>query len=49
MQGSKSEFFQKSAKKDRRWDDGTGGKNGHKKRDFNKQARHNNQKNRNFE
>ena len=40
MQGSKSEFFQKSTKK-QKWDDGTGKKPDSRK--FNKQKRRSNQ------
>ena len=38
MQGSKSEFFSKSQKKDRRFDDGMN-KESHKKNNFHKQQR----------
>ena len=44
MQGSKSEFFQKSAKQNKRWDDGTGKRQDNRKFNSNKQARKNNQK-----
>ncbi len=44
MQGSKSEFFQKSAKNQKRWDDGTGKKQDNRKFNSNKQARHNSKK-----
>ena len=44
MQGSKSEFFQKSAKPNKRWDDGTGKRQDNRKFSANKQARKNNQK-----
>ena len=45
MQGSKSDFFQKSAKTNKRWDDGTGKKQDNRKFSSSKSARHNNQKN----
>ena len=45
MQGSKSDFFQKSAKTNKRWDDGTGKKQDNRKFSSFKSARRNNQKN----
>lgn len=42
MQGSKSEFFQKSQRK-QKWDDGTGKKQDNRKFNSNKQARKNHQ------
>ncbi len=44
MQGSKSEFFQKSSKQQKRWDDGTGKHQDNRKFSSSKQARRNNQK-----
>lgn len=44
MQGSKSEFFQKSAKQNKRWDDGTGKRQDNRKFSAAKAARRNNQK-----
>ncbi len=40
MQGSKSEFFQKQSKKQKRWDDGTGKKQDSRK--FSKPQRNQN-------
>ncbi len=42
MQGSKSEFFQKSNKKQKRWDDGTGKKQDSRKFNTGNQKRRNN-------
>ncbi len=44
MQGSKSEFFQKSAKQQKRWDDGTGKARDNKKFNSGNQKRRQNQK-----
>ena len=44
MQGSKSEFFQKSSKKQKRWDDGTGKKQDSRKFNTGNQKRESNQK-----
>lgn len=43
MQGSKSEFFQKSQRK-QKWDDGTGGKQDNRKFKSGNQKRRQNQK-----
>ncbi len=45
MQGSKSDFFQQSAKTNKRWDDGTGKKQDNRKFSSSKSARKHNQKN----
>ncbi len=44
MQGSKSEFFQKSSKQQKRWDDGTGKKQDNRKFSSAKQFRGSKQK-----
>ncbi len=44
MQGSKSEFFQKSSKQNKRWDDGVGKKQDNRKFVQSKQSRAKNQK-----
>ncbi len=44
MQGSKVDFFQKSTKKKKQWDDGTGKRQDNRKFNSNKQERLNNQK-----
>ncbi len=45
MQGSKSDFFQKSVKTNKRWDDGTGKKQDNRKFSSSKSARKHNKKN----
>lgn len=45
MQGSKSEFFQKSNKKSKQWDDGTGKKKDNRKFNGGNKKRHNSQEN----
>jgi len=45
MQGSKVDFFQKSQKQKKQWDDGTGKRQDNRKFNANKQARSNGQKN----
>ncbi len=44
MQGSKSEFFQKSSKQQKRWDDGTGKRQDNRKFNTGNQKREKNQK-----
>ncbi len=43
MQGSKSEFFQKSSKNNKRWDDGVGKKQDNRKQSNGNQKRRANQ------